>query len=105
MFYVVVPIYWFNLDGFQAGTIGLTIYTSAFIAETVRSGIQTVPKVKQKQDYLLVLPIQKSCVILFTASIQIVIPPLGNQFINLVKLIYFSNRSWFRFDVSRRLDR
>ncbi|MEQ4551862.1 ABC transporter permease subunit, partial [Weissella sp. GP1] len=43
-FYVVVPIYWFNLDGFQAGTIGLTIYTSAFIAETVRSGIQTVPK-------------------------------------------------------------
>ena len=64
-FYVVVPIYWFNLDGFQAGTIGLTIYTSAFIAETVRSGIQTVPKVKQKQDYLLVLPIQKSCVILF----------------------------------------
>ncbi|WP_250551215.1 ABC transporter permease subunit, partial [Enterococcus faecium] len=21
-FYVVVPIYWFNLDGFQAGTIG-----------------------------------------------------------------------------------
>lgn len=43
-FYVVLPIYWISFDGFQAGTIGLTIYTSAFIAETVRSGIQTVPK-------------------------------------------------------------
>lgn len=43
-FYVVVPMYWVSFDGFQAGTIGLTIYTSAFIAETIRSGIQTVPK-------------------------------------------------------------
>ena len=43
-FYVVVPMYWVTFDGFQAGTIGLTIYTSAFIAETIRSGIQTVPK-------------------------------------------------------------
>ncbi|MEG0268217.1 MAG: ABC transporter permease subunit, partial [Carnobacterium sp.] len=30
-FYVVVPLYWFQIDGFTAGTIGLTIYTSAFI--------------------------------------------------------------------------
>ena len=43
-FFVVVPLYWVQIDGFQAGTIGLVIYTSAFIAETVRSGIQTVPK-------------------------------------------------------------
>ncbi|MEG3033724.1 MAG: ABC transporter permease subunit, partial [Enterococcus sp.] len=42
-FFVVVPLYWVQIDGFQAGTIGLVIYTSAFIAETVRSGIQTVP--------------------------------------------------------------
>ncbi|MEG0455977.1 MAG: ABC transporter permease subunit, partial [Bacteroides sp.] len=43
-FYVVVPLYWFSINGFTAGTIGLTIYTSAFIAETVRAGIMGVPK-------------------------------------------------------------
>ena len=30
-------------DGFTAGTIALAIYTSAFIAEAIRAGIQAVP--------------------------------------------------------------
>ncbi len=42
-FYVVIPKYVMAIDGFTAGTIGLTIYTSAFIAETVRAGIESVP--------------------------------------------------------------
>lgn len=42
--YITVPIYWPNLDRSQVGTIGLAIYTSAFIVEAVRSGIQTVPR-------------------------------------------------------------
>ncbi|MDI2601490.1 ABC transporter permease subunit, partial [Listeria monocytogenes] len=41
-FYIVIPQYVASINGFVAGTIGLTIYTSAFIAETVRAGIQSV---------------------------------------------------------------
>ncbi len=41
-FYIVIPRYVPAVNGFTAGTIGLTIYTSAFIAETVRAGIQSV---------------------------------------------------------------
>ena len=41
-FYIVVPQYVVKLDGFTAGTIGLTLYTSSFIAETVRAGILAV---------------------------------------------------------------
>src|SRR5699024_9671220 len=43
-FYVVIPMYWVGISGFWAGTIGLTIYTSSFIADNVRAGILTVPK-------------------------------------------------------------
>ena len=41
IFYLIVPRYIVKLSGFQAGTIGLTLYTSAFIAETVRAGINS----------------------------------------------------------------
>jgi len=41
-FYLVIPLYIVKINGFTAGTIGLTIYTSAFIAETVRAGINSV---------------------------------------------------------------
>ena len=85
-FYVVVPIYWFNLDGFQAGTIGLTIYTSAFIAETVRSGIQTVPIGQTEAGLSSGFTYSEIMrYIVLPQAFKIVIPPLGNQFINLVK--------------------
>ncbi|MBZ3635271.1 amino acid ABC transporter permease [Enterococcus faecium] len=85
-FYVVVPIYWFNLDGFQAGTIGLTIYTSAFIAETVRSGIKTVPKGQTEAGLSSGFTYSEIMrYIVLPQAFKIVIPPLGNQFINLVK--------------------
>lgn len=85
-FYVVVPIYWVSFDGFQAGTIGLTIYTSAFIAETVRSGIQTVPKGQTEAGLSAGLTYaQIMRYIILPQAFKIVVPPLGNQFINLVK--------------------
>lgn len=85
-FYIVVPMYWISFDGFQAGTIGLTIYTSAFIAETVRSGIQTVP-IGQTEAALSsgFTYAETMRYIVLPQAFKIVVPPLGNQFINLVK--------------------
>jgi len=85
-FYVVVPMYWMNLSGFWAGTIGLTIYTSSFIADNVRAGILTVPDAQMEAG--LSQGMKRSQVmryIILPQAIRIVIPPLGNQFINLVK--------------------
>lgn len=85
-FYVVVPLYWISFVGFQAGTIGLTIYTSAFIAETVRSGIQTVPKGQTEAGLSAGLTYSQTMrYIVLPQAFKIVVPPLGNQFINLVK--------------------
>ena len=85
-FYVVVPLYWFSIDGFVAGTIGLTIYTSAFIAETVRAGIMGVPKGQTEAGLSTGLTQSETMrYIILPQAFKIVIPPLGNQFINLVK--------------------
>ncbi|GAA2904378.1 amino acid ABC transporter permease [Enterococcus pseudoavium] len=85
-FYVVAPLYFYSFDGFQAGTIGLTIYTSAFIAETVRSGIQTVPKGQMEAGLSSGFSYSETLrYIVLPQAFKIVVPPLGNQFINLIK--------------------
>ncbi|WP_262315458.1 amino acid ABC transporter permease [Lacticaseibacillus parakribbianus] len=85
-FYVIVPKYLLPVDGFTAGTIGLTIYTSAFIAETVRAGIESVAVGQMEGARSVGLSYAQAMrQIVFPQAIKIVIPPLGNQFINLVK--------------------
>lgn len=85
-FYVVIPLYGYAFTGFHAGTIGLTIYTSAFIAETVRSGIQTVPKGQTEAGLSSGFTYAETMrYIVLPQAFKIVIPPLGNQFINLIK--------------------
>ncbi|MFD1483809.1 amino acid ABC transporter permease [Lacticaseibacillus baoqingensis] len=85
-FYVIVPTYVVQIDGFTAGTIGLTIYTSAFIAETVRAGIESVAVGQMEGARSVGMTYTQAMVnIVFPQAIKIVIPPLGNQFINLVK--------------------
>ncbi len=60
-FYAVVPQYVVSINGFTAGTIGLTLYTSAFIAETVRAGIQAVDEGQMEGARLMDLPSCKRC--------------------------------------------
>lgn len=85
-FYVVFPMLFVGVNGFTAGIIGLTIYTSAFIAETVRAGILGVPKGQMEAGLSTGLTYSETMrYIILPQAIKIVIPPLGNQFINLVK--------------------
>ncbi|MGN7764780.1 amino acid ABC transporter permease [Paenibacillus sp. 22594] len=76
----------FTLDGFKAGTIGLTVYTSAFIAEVLRAGIVSVPKGQMEAARSSGLSyLQAMTHVILPQAIKLVIPPLGNQFINLIK--------------------
>lgn len=86
IFYLIVPLYFVKLSGFQAGTIGLTLYTSAFIAETVRSGINSVGEGQMEGARSNGMTyIQAMRYVILPQAVKIVIPPLGNQFVNLVK--------------------
>lgn len=85
-FYVIIPMYVVKIDGFTAGTIGLTIYTSSFIAETVRAGIQSVDPGQMEGARAKGMTYwQAMSKIVLPQAFKIIIPPLGNQFINLVK--------------------
>ncbi|GAW98852.1 amino acid ABC transporter permease [Secundilactobacillus mixtipabuli] len=85
-FFVVIPMFVAKINGFTAGTIGLTIYTSAFIAETVRSGINSVDPGQMEGARANGLSWwQAMRYVVLPQAFRYVIPPLGNQFINLVK--------------------
>ncbi|MED4350781.1 amino acid ABC transporter permease [Schinkia azotoformans] len=85
-FYIGTPVLGIRFSGITAGTIALSIYTSSFIAEAIRSGILSVPKGQMEAarssglNYL-----QTMRLIILPQAIKIVIPPIGNQFVNLVK--------------------
>jgi len=85
-FYLVIPLYIVKINGFTAGTIGLTIYTSAFIAETVRAGINSVETGQMEAARSQGMTFwQGMRYIVLPQAFKLVIPPLGNQFVNLVK--------------------
>lgn len=66
--------------------LGLVIYTSAFIAEIVRAGIQAVPKGQLEASRALGLSQGDMLrLIVLPQALRVIIPPLGNQFLNLSK--------------------
>lgn len=86
VFYAGLPALGIDMEGFTAGTLGLAVYTGAFIAEVLRAGIQAVPKGQMEAARSSGLTyIQTMRFIILPQAIKIVVPPLGNQFLNLVK--------------------
>lgn len=86
LFFVGLPAIGIVLNPFFAGTLGLTVYTAAFIAETIRAGIQAIPKGQTEAARSSGLTyMQTMRYIILPQAIKVVIPPMGNQFINLVK--------------------
>ncbi|MDN4491999.1 amino acid ABC transporter permease [Ureibacillus aquaedulcis] len=81
-----LPVFEIRLSGFVAGTLALMIYTAAFIAEAIRAGILSVPKGQMEAARSSGLTYTQAMLqVILPQAIKIVIPPLGNQFINLVK--------------------
>ena len=71
---------------FLALTIGLSIYTAAFIAEIVRSGIQAVPWGQIEAASSLGLSRQRQLqLVLLPQAMRVIIPSLTNQYLNLTK--------------------
>lgn len=89
--YKVLPTFindWLGTWNFEfaAAVIALTIYTSAFIAEDIRSGIRSIPKeqmeVARSSGFSYLRSMQY---IILPQAVRITIPPLINQFLNLMK--------------------
>jgi general L-amino acid transport system permease protein len=71
---------------FMAIFVGLVIYTSAFIAEVVRAGIQSVSKGQREAATAVGLTgFQTMRLVIFPQAMRVIIPPLTSQYLNLTK--------------------
>jgi len=71
---------------FASAVIALTIYTSAFIAEDIRSGVLSIPKEQMEAARSSGFSFLRSMrYIILPQAVRITIPPLINQFLNVVK--------------------
>ncbi|MEO7762173.1 MAG: ABC transporter permease subunit [Casimicrobiaceae bacterium] len=83
----------FNISGggavtpeFIAVVTGLTVYTAAFVAEIVRSGIQAVAWGQSEAASALGLSRgQQLKLVLLPQAMRVIIPPMTNQYLNLTK--------------------
>ena len=67
-------------------TLALSIYTSSFIAEVIRSGIQSVPHGQHEAARSLGLPNPVTLRQVITPqAMRVIIPPLTSQYLNIVK--------------------
>lgn len=71
---------------FLSVLLGLTVYTAAFVAEVVRSGIQSVARGQSEAAAALGLsPGQSMRLVTLPQALRVIIPPMTNQFLNLTK--------------------
>lgn len=66
--------------------LALTIFTSTYIAEIVRGGIQAVPKGQTEATQALGFrPANAMRLVIFPQAVRIIIPPMTSQYLNLIK--------------------
>ncbi|MBW6494320.1 MAG: ABC transporter permease subunit [Burkholderiaceae bacterium] len=71
---------------FMAVLLGLVFYTSAFIAEVVRAGIQSVSRGQTEAASSIGLNKQQSMrLVILPQALRVIIPPITSQYLNLTK--------------------
>ncbi|TNV19890.1 amino acid ABC transporter permease [Buttiauxella sp. B2] len=67
-------------------TLALSVYTSAFIAEIIRAGIQSVPYGQHEAARSLGIPNPVTLrQVIIPQAMRVIIPPLTSQYLNIVK--------------------
>lgn len=67
-------------------TIALSVYTSAFIAEIIRAGIQSVPYGQHEAARSLGIPNPVTLrQVIIPQALRVIIPPLTSQYLNIAK--------------------
>jgi len=83
----------FNFEGgynvspeFGSLLLGLILYTSAFVAEIVRAGIQSISRgQREAAESLGLKPVFIMNLVILPQSMRVVVPPLTSQLLNLTK--------------------
>ncbi len=84
--YFALPGLGIHLDIFTIGVLGIGAYHGAYVSEVIRSGILSVPRgqfeASSSQGFTY---IQQMRYIIVPQTIKIILPPMTNQMVNLIK--------------------
>jgi polar amino acid transport system substrate-binding protein len=81
-----LPYLGINLSPFWAAVLGLGLNYGAYEAENYRAGIEAVPKAQLEAAQALALsPLQRFRHVIFPQAYRIILPPMTNDFISLIK--------------------
>lgn len=84
--YYALPSFGLDVDAFWTGVIVLALYTGAYIAVILESGLRSVPKGQYEASVALNMSyLTMFRRIIFPQTLGVIIPPLTNQFITTVK--------------------
>lgn len=87
VYYGLPTLFEISLNHFWAGVITLTLAESAFMAELFRAGIQGIHQGQHEAaDALGLTYWQKMRLIIFPQALRQILPPLGNQFVYILKM-------------------
>lgn len=86
LFFFGFPKLGFLYSAFTSGVIVLAVYTSAFLAETIRAGINTVAKGQAEAARAIGLTFPQTLrLVILPQALRSVVAPIGNIFIALTK--------------------
>ncbi len=75
-----------GLDRFTAGAAALSIFAAAYVAEIIRSGIQSIPAGQMEAARSLGMNYAQAMIyIVLPQAFKRTLPPMAGQFINLIK--------------------
>ncbi|WED24302.1 amino acid ABC transporter permease [Vibrio sp. JC009] len=76
----------FDLDRYTAGIAALSIFTGAYVAEIIRSGIQSIPPGQMEAARSLGMTYPKAMIyVILPQAFKRTLPPMAGQLINLIK--------------------
>jgi polar amino acid transport system permease protein len=86
VYYVLPIVFGLDISALAAIIIGLSVYSSAFIAEVYRAGIQAVPVGHREAAQVLgMTPLQSFYRIVLPQAVRMTLPPLAANFVQLIK--------------------
>ncbi len=87
--YFVLPatgISWLKLEAFPAAVIALSLYTSTYVAEIVRSAIQAVPRGQSEAARSTgMTALQSMWHVILPQAVKLMIPPMGGVYVIIIK--------------------
>jgi len=84
--FFALPSIGITIPAFWCGVLALGIYTAAFVAEAIRSGIAAVPAGQLEAALASGLRYSQAMrLVVLPQAIRLTIPPLGNTTLNMIK--------------------